>query len=59
MYKDYTYTPFELECTGLPWLEAGDWISVETDDGNQILNVNRRSLKGIQGMMDSLSAGGI
>lgn len=59
MYKNYMFTPFELECTGLPWLEAGDWIIVETDDGQQRLNVNRRTLSGIQGMMDSLSAGGI
>lgn len=58
-YKDNIYTPFELECTGLPWLEAGDWIIVDTDDGQQKLNVNRRTLSGIQGMMDSLSAGGI
>lgn len=59
IYKDNIFTPFELECTGLPWLEAGDWIIVETDDGQQRLNVNRRTLSGIQGMMDSLSAGGI
>lgn len=59
MYKNYLFTPFELECTGLPWLEAGDWIVVETDDGQEKLNVNRRTLSGIQGMMDSLSAGGI
>ncbi|MBQ0114115.1 MAG: hypothetical protein KBT03_13380 [Bacteroidales bacterium] len=58
-YKDNVFTPFELECTGLPWLEAGDWIVVETDDGQQRLNVNRRTLSGIQGMMDSLSAGGV
>lgn len=59
MYKNNIYTPFELECTGLPWLEAGDWIAVETDEGQEMLNVNRRTLSGIQGMMDSLSAGGI
>lgn len=58
-YKGFEFIPFELECTGLPWLESGDWIIVETDDGQERLNVNRRTLSGIQGMMDSLSSGGI
>lgn len=59
MYKDYTFIPFECECIGIPPLESGDWIAIQTQEGQKILNVSRRTLKGIQGMTDSLSSGSI
>lgn len=50
------YMPFEMDCVGLPYLEAGDAVSVETQNGGfQTLVLDRR-IDGIQSLKDNLNA---
>ena len=50
------YMPFEMDSIGLPYLEAGDTLLVETSEGNiQTIALNRR-IDGIQSLADNLNA---
>lgn len=52
------YVPVELEMQGLPYIEAGDVLTVETRGGSLDAFVFRRTLKGINHMVDSIEARG-
>lgn len=52
------YIPAELEMVGLPYIEAGDVLSVLTRTGGMEVFVFRRTLKGINCMTDSVEARG-
>lgn len=52
------YIPAELEMVGLPYIEAGDVLSVLTKKGGMEVFVFRRTLKGINYMTDSVEARG-
>ncbi len=50
------YMPFEMESVGIPYLESGDALLVETNDNNfQTLVLNRR-IDGIQSLKDNFNA---
>ena len=50
------YMPFEMDAVGLPYLESGDALLVETSEGNiQTLALNRR-IDGIQSLSDNINA---
>lgn len=54
------YTPVEIDAHGLPYLEAGDCIELEADDGTIIKTyVLERKLTGIQNLRDQITADGI
>lgn len=52
------YVPMELECAGLPYLEAGDRIEVETGEECLKTYILQRTLTGIQGLIDSIEVNG-
>ncbi len=52
------YVPLELECVGLPYLEAGDRIEVETGEGCLKTYIMQRTLTGIQGLTDTIEVSG-
>lgn len=52
------YIPVELEMKGLPYVEAGDVLTVLTRTGGIEAFVFRRTLKGINHMTDSIEARG-
>lgn len=52
------YTPIELEMKGLPYIEAGDVLTVLTRTGGIEAFVFRRTLKGINHMTDTIEAKG-
>ena len=56
--KGIRYIPAELEMVGLPYMEAGDVLSVLTRTGGIEVFVFRRTLKGINFMTDSVEARG-
>lgn len=56
--KGIRYTPAELEMVGLPYMEAGDVLSVLTKTGGIEVFAFRRTLKGINFMTDSVEARG-
>lgn len=56
--KGIRYIPAELEMVGLPYMEAGDVLSVLTKTGGIEVFVFRRTLKGINFMTDSVEARG-
>lgn len=51
--KNIRYMPCELDLVGLPYIEAGDVVEVETEAGNFITLVERRTLNGIQSLRDA------
>lgn len=51
--KDYTWFPFEADLLGFPYVEAGDVIEVETDNGTYRTNLLRRTMRGIQSLSDN------
>lgn len=54
------FTPMELVCRGLPFLEAGDCIAIEADDGAMVPTyVLERNFSGIQHLTDRVTADGI
>lgn len=54
------FTPMELVCRGLPFLEAGDCIAIEADDGTMVPTyVLERNFSGIQHLTDRITADGI
>lgn len=53
------YVPMELECVGLPYLEAGDRIEVETGEEEPLRTyILQRTLTGIQGLQDEIEVSG-
>lgn len=52
------YTPISLEMKGLPYVEAGDVLTVLTRTGGMEAFVFRRTLKGINFMTDTIEARG-
>lgn len=52
------YVPLELECVGLPYMEAGDRIEVETREGCLKTYIMQRTLTGIQGLTDTIEVSG-
>ena len=50
-----TMIPFELTGQGIPYLEAGDLLQIETDEGNIISYLLRRELSGIIGLSDNMT----
>lgn len=52
------YTPMSVKCVGLPYIEAGDWISVITDKDGFDSIVLSRTLTGIQTLTDSYESKG-
>lgn len=55
-----SYVPAEIEAVNVPYLEAGDRVSVELADGSEIETyILERNQQGIQFLSDSLTADGI
>lgn len=50
------YMPFDAEIVGVPQMEAGDSITIQTSSGTFDSYVLRRALKGIQNLMDSITS---
>lgn len=58
--KRLKYTPIDLTARGLPYLEAGEAIIVEAEDGTEVESlVLTRELSGIQHLTDAIDADGI
>lgn len=58
---DHRYIPVDVKCVGMPWLEAGDKISVYDQTKDRKINktyVLKRVLTGIQMMTDQITAEG-
>ena len=53
-----TYMPADINLQGLPYLEAGDVIQVQTEDGSFETIVLRRTLTGIQSLSDNFESNG-
>lgn len=56
--RHITYTAGAVSAKGLPWIEAGDTLEVLTNKGGFELIVLRRTLSGIQGLIDDIEAKG-
>lgn len=61
--EDNIYTPYNLECAGLPYVEVGDYINFKPmNDDKKENTINApifiRTLKGIQALMDIYEAKG-
>ncbi|WP_026661433.1 hypothetical protein [Butyrivibrio proteoclasticus] len=54
--KNVRYMPSRITMRGLPYLEAGDLVHVDTDDGGFNTYILRRTLKGIQTLTDEIEA---
>lgn len=52
------YLPADIDSRGLPWIEAGDVVSVVTDDGGFETIVLQRTLSGIQALTDNFESRG-
>lgn len=50
---DVIYMPADIDCVGLPYIEAGDVADVITADGSFETIVLRRTLSGIQALFDN------
>lgn len=56
--RHITYTPCEVATKGLPWIEAGDTLEILTKKGGFESFVLRRTLSGIQGLIDDIESRG-
>lgn len=56
--KGRTYIPAKIECNAMPWVEAGDLISIPTRDDIVETFVMKRITKGCQAMVDSIESTG-
>ena len=56
--KDVVYRPFSAECIGNPCIEVGDPVRLPTRYEIVETYILNRTLKGIQGLVDSYSASG-
>ena len=54
--KLFLWEKFEANTVGVPWVEAGDVVTVQTQNGQATSFVFSRSLKGIKSLMDNISA---
>lgn len=54
--KDIQYSILDMESIGLPYVEAGDSVSVETDEGEKYTIILNRTLNGIQSLKDSITS---
>lgn len=53
------YKPINLEIKGLPWLEDGDAIRIETEDGEVVDSyIMRHTISGVQHLVDDIEAQG-
>lgn len=51
------YVPYTLTCIGLPYLEAGDYITVQDKEGNEFNTyIMRQTISGIQHLTSSMEA---
>lgn len=55
--KDVFYLPCEIELQGLPYLESGDAIQIDSEIGFQTI-VMRRTMNGIQSLVDEIESKG-
>lgn len=51
--QDITWFPFEMWCSGLPYLETGDEIEIPLGEDSYTSYVLQRQLKGIQNLQDT------
>lgn len=56
--KNLSYMPSSVKCIGLPYVEAGDWLTVITNDSGFNSVILSRSLNGIQTLKDSFESKG-
>lgn len=56
--KHVQYMPADVELIGLPWVEAGDAITLMTADGAIEMFILRRTLSGIQCLSDNYESKG-
>ena len=56
--KDVWYLPAEIEMQGLPYLEAGDVLQVDSEYIGFQTIIMRRTMTGIQALMDSIESKG-
>ena len=56
--KNATYTPYELEALGSPCYEVGDGIKCQTYNGIVTSYILKRTLTGVQALIDDYSAKG-
>lgn len=54
--RDIQYMPFDIEMVGMPFVEAGDSITIRTAEGDISSYVFRRTLSGIQSLKDSITS---
>lgn len=54
--KNTTYTPFSMECLGSPCYEVGDGVICQTYNGILKSYILRRTLSGVQALLDEYSA---
>lgn len=55
---DVVYRPADIDCIGLPHVECGDRLSIETDEGMVNTYALRRTISGIQALMDNIESRG-
>lgn len=55
----YSWVPFEMDCAGLPYVEAGDAISITDENGTHISYILSRELRGIQNLKDTYINGSV
>jgi hypothetical protein len=55
--QNVTWFPFEMWCAGLPYIETGDEVEINMDEGAYTSSVLRRTLKGIQNLQDQMING--
>lgn len=52
------YMPSRIECFGMPYIEAGDWVTVITEKGGFNTIILNRTTSGIQTLVDSFESKG-
>lgn len=52
------YMPCEIVLRGIPFVEAGDWVEFETNDGTMITNVLRQTIRGVQSLRTNIESEG-
>jgi len=56
--KNITYVPFKATLKGLPYIECGDYIELETKDGNVSSFILHRVFKGVKALTDEFTSQG-
>ena len=56
--SNISYTPNEIQCIGLPWVETGDMVGVMTTNGGFESFIFRRTFKGIMALKDTYQSEG-